>query len=48
MTGFGFTTAEAETGTSVQVNELEVLAKLEVRQEWQGTNQNSRMTVIAS
>lgn len=30
MTGFGYTTAETET--SVQVNELELLAKLEMRQ----------------
>lgn len=30
MTGFGYTTAETET--SVQVKELELLAKLEVRQ----------------
>lgn len=30
MTGFGYTTAETET--SVQVNELELLAKLDVRQ----------------
>lgn len=30
MTGFGYTTEETET--SVQVNELELLAKLEVRQ----------------
>ena len=30
MTGFGYTAAETETG--VQVNELELLAKLELRQ----------------
>lgn len=46
MTGFGYTAAETET--SVQVNALELLAKLDERQVWQSTNQNINLTVIAS
>lgn len=46
IAGFGYTTAETETRT--QVNDLELLAKLGVRQVWQSTNQNNNLTVIAS
>lgn len=46
MTGFSYTTAETET--RVQVNELELLAELEVCQVWQSTNRNNNLTVIAS
>lgn len=46
ITGSSYTTAQ--TQTLVQVNELELLAKLEVCQVWQSTNQNSNLTVTAS
>lgn len=46
MAGLGYITAQMQT--DVQINELELLAKLEVRQEWQRTNQNNDLTVSAS
>lgn len=46
MTGFDYTTAETET--SVQVNKLNLLVKLELHQVCPSANQNNNLKVIAS
>lgn len=46
ITGFDYTTAETET--SVQVNKLNLLVKLELHQVCPSANQNNNLKVIAS